>query len=480
VKPAPPDPAALAIGPAFLASFSLLRQRPVVLPALGAAIVLSLVSVCCGIGLLTTPWFLCELFATQLTQFTGKPAFHSVSWLPAGSILLGAVLLVVGVASLTLVGAGAELPAEVTPVSGVTTLMRSSGFYACISGTAALLLIVPVLYAPLALIERRAGFADALLESVRIVMRRGVWANLWLSLVAHLVQSSPLLLAAIWAAYGTRSLVPQALLIAAPLLAVSVPLGQGMIVWSYVGLRSDASPPAPSTPPPPRTAAALRMISRWTFIWSLVVALPIVALLLLGLSLIRPSTLGLGAAPDGELVADLVPKGREVRQATLESTSLEISTNGTWAKVVAADGGGTGELRLRDVGAVTRVRVVRVRDTFAIEVRQGATSSLTFIDRAGVRLDDDLRARLSDRVSGRGALFVLLFPFVATLWTVPVLHRLGRVQLAFRKYPDRRPGEAVLDSALRRSVQRTRLFVALLLPLDLFALGLGVHALGFW
>jgi hypothetical protein len=147
---------------------------------------------------------------------------------------------------------------------------------------------------------------------------------------------------------------------------------------------------------------------------------------------------------------------------------------------VAADGGGTGELRLRDVGAVTRVRVVRVRDTFAIEVRQGRTSSLTFIDRAGVRLDDDLRARLSDRVSGRGALFVLLFPFVATLWTVPVLHRLGRVQLAFRKYPDRRPGEAVLDSALRRSVQRTRLFVALLLPLDLFALGLGVHALGFW
>jgi hypothetical protein len=274
--------------------------------------------------------------------------------------------------------------------------------------------------------------------------------------------------------------VPQALLIAAPLLAVSVPLGQGMIVWSYVGLRSDASPPAPSMPPPPRTAAALRMISRWTFIWSLVVALPIVALLLLGLSLIRPSTLGVGAAPDGELVAELVPEGREVRQATLESTSLEISTNGRWAKVVAADGGGTGELRLRDVGAVTRVRVVRVRDTFAVEVRQGATSSLTWIDRAGVRLDDDLRARLSDRVSGRGALFVLLFPFVATLWTVPVLHRLGRVQLAFRKYPDRRPGEAVLDSALRRSVQRTRLFVALLLPLDLFALGLGVHALGFW
>lgn len=480
MKPAAADQAAFALGPAFLASLGLLRQRAVVLPALGAAIVFSLLSVCCGIGLLTTPWFICELFATQLALITGKPALHSVSWLSAGMVLLGAVLLVMATASLTLLGAGPDLPPNAAPLSGLGTLMRSGGFYAAISSTLALLFIMPVLYAPLVLIDRRADFEEALLESVRIVVRRGVVASLSLSFAAHVVQISPLLLASAWALWGTRSTVPQALLIAAPLLCFTVPLGQGMITWIYTHFRVDVAEARSeqSALHTPRTQAALHTISRWVRVWTLVAALPIAAVLGVGVSLVRPSSLSPGdALREGELIADIVPQAGQTKRAALDNTSLELTASPGHLAVVAADGGGTGELTLHDAAPITRVRVLRVRDAFAIEVLQGRVSSATWIDRAGVRLDDDLRARLMDRVSARELAFVLLFPFVAALLTMPVLNRLSRVQLAVRKFGDRRPSDDVLDLALRRSVRRTQLFIAVILPLDVLALTLAVRAL---
>src|SRR5512139_2689414 len=94
--------------PALLASVRMLRARPVVTLSLGAAVVLSLLSVCCGLGLLTTPWFLCELFAVQLALCTGKPVARGLSFVPAGVIMLGAVLLVSAVAWIALLGAGPE------------------------------------------------------------------------------------------------------------------------------------------------------------------------------------------------------------------------------------------------------------------------------------------------------------------------------------------------------------------------------------
>ncbi|HET6336312.1 MAG TPA: hypothetical protein VFG30_23985 [Polyangiales bacterium] len=482
MKPAAADHPGVALGPAFVASLGLLRQRLVVLPALGAAIVFSILSVCCGIGLFTTPWFICELFATQLALCTGKPALHSVSWVPAGLILIGAVLLVMSTASLTLLGAGPDLPPNAAPLSGLGTLMRSGGFYAAISSTLALLFMMPVLYAPLVLIDRRADFEEALLESVRIVVRRGVLASLTLSLVVHVVQISPLLLASAWALWGTRSTVPQALLIATPLLCITIPLGQGMVTWIYTHFRADPTNPTTSPaglPHTPRTEAALLTISRWVRVWTFVVVLPIAAVVGVGLSLVRPSALSPGNAPrNGELIADLVPLAGQTKRAALDNTSLELSVSPEQLAIAAADGGGTGELTLHDSAPITRVRVIRVRDAFAIEVLQGELSSSTWIDRAGVRLDDDLRARLMDRVSGRELAFVLLFPFVAALLTVPVLNRLSRVQLAVRKFGDRRPSDDVLDLALRRSVRRTQLFIAVILPLDGLALALAVRALG--
>ncbi|HKU41267.1 MAG TPA: hypothetical protein VJR89_24055, partial [Polyangiales bacterium] len=223
--------------------------------------------------------------------------------------------------------------------------------------------------------------------------------------------------------------------------------------------------------------AALRNIARWTRAWVVVVSLPVVALLGLGVSLIRPSALGPGSAPAGELIGEVTPDGGQARRIVLGNTSLELSATPHSVAVVAADGGGTGQLSLHDPRPITRVRVVRVRDAFAIEVQQGQLASLAWIDRAGVRLDDDLRARLLDRVSVYELAFVLLLPFLVTLWTVPVLHRLARVQLAFRKFADRRPTDDVLDLALRRSVRRTRAFLLVLVPFAGAALWIAVRAL---
>jgi len=291
-----------------------------------------------------------------------------------------------------------------------------------------------------------------------------------------------LLLASAWALWGTRSTVPQALLIATPLLCITIPLGQGMVTWIYTHFRADPTNPTTSPaglPHTPRTEAALLTISRWVRVWTFVVVLPIAAVVGVGLSLVRPSALSPGNAPrNGELIADLVPLAGQTKRAALDNTSLELSVSPEQLAIAAADGGGTGELTLHDSAPITRVRVIRVRDAFAIEVLQGELSSSTWIDRAGVRLDDDLRARLMDRVSGRELAFVLLFPFVAALLTVPVLNRLSRVPLAVRKFGDRRPSDDVLDLALRRSVRRTQLFIAVILPLDGLALALAVRALG--
>jgi hypothetical protein len=385
-----------------------------------------------------------------------------------------------GVAALTLVGTGPELPPDIGQLTGLGQLLRSGGSFAAISGILALLVLMPVMYAPLVLIERQTSFEEALLESVRMVVRRGLLPSLALSLGANVLQVSPLLAAAGWALVGVRSQVPQALVIAAPLLAISVPLGQGMVVWAYARLDAAASAPPP-IPVTPRTAAALRSITRWTRGWIVLVSLPILCLLGLGFSLLRPSSLVAGTAPAGsELIGELEAQAGQTRRVALDNTSLELSATPDSVSVVAADGGGTGQLGLRDRSLISRVRVVRVRDAFAIEVQQKHTTSLTWIDRAGVRLDDDLRARLVDRVSLRELAFVLIFPFLATLWTVPVLNRLGRVQLAFRKFGDRRPSDEVLDLALIRSVRRTRAFMLLLLPFDGFALWIAVRALAGW
>jgi hypothetical protein len=465
-----------SVGPAFVASLRLLRARSVVTPSLGAAVVLSLLSVCCGIGLITTPWFLCELFALQLALCTGRPMVRGMSFIPAGLVMLGAVLLVSAVAWITLLGTGPELSNQTPRLFNFTTLMRSGGFYAIMASAIALLVIAPLLYAPLILIERQTRFDAALLESVRLVVTHGVLANLVLSLVAHAVMVMPLLIATALALLIDPGQLSIFALCAAPLLCASVPLGQGMIVWTYTQVR-DAPEPAP-TELDALSAKALRRTGAHARAWTVLIVLPIVSLIVLGLSLVRPSRIPLGRAPAGELLAILTPQGRDAARVWLPDTALEISATRSAVHIAASDGGGAGTLPLTAAGPIERVRIVRVRDAFALELTQAGQFYVTWIDRAGVRLDDDLRVRLLDRVSPLQLLVVLCALFATGIATVPVLSDLGRVQRVYQRARARGRSADALALAQQRSEKRARMWAVVLLPLCAACVAIALHALG--
>jgi hypothetical protein len=463
-----------SVGPAFLASLRLLRARSVVTLSLGAAVVLSLLSVCCAIGLVTTPWFLCELFAVQLALCTGRPMLRGLSFIPAGMVMLGAVLLVSAVAWITLLGTGPELSNQTPRLFNLTTLMRSGGFYAIIASAIALLVIAPLLYAPLILIEQRRPFDAALVESVRLVVTRGVLENVRLSLIAHAVMVLPLLLATALALSLEPSLLSLFALCATPLLCASVPLGQGMIVWTYTQTREP--PEVAPLETDGVTLAALRSTGAHARAWSVLIGMPIVSLVVIGLSLVRPSRVPEGSAPPGEALAVLIPQGTQTARAVLPDTALEISATRSSLHVAASDGGGAGTLPLSAAAPIEQVRVVRVRDAFALELLQAGTHYVTWVDRAGVRVDDDLRVRLLDRVSPLQLLIMLCALFATGIVTVPVLNDLGRVQRGYRMARARRPSADVLALDRARSIRRARLWAAVLFPLTATCFAIALHA----
>jgi hypothetical protein len=314
-----------------------------------------------------------------------------------------------------------------------------------------------------------------LVESVRLVVVSGMFRNLGLSMCAHLVQASPLIVSSVLALIFDPSQVALFGLAATPLLSLSVPLGQGMIVWNYTHVRERFEPePEPRAP----VQSVLGANRGWVRAWTVLIVLPIVSLLLLELALLRPSRIPLGSiAPRAELIAQLTPNDHQEERVWLPDTTLEVGVTPHSLSVVASDGGGAGHLPLRAAEPITRVRVGRVRDAFSIEVTQGARTYLTWIDRAGVRLDDDLRARLLDRTTPLQLwLFLgsLLFTGIAS---VPVLHALGRIQRGYRLPAERRPSYDLLELDQQRSLRRARISAALLVPLSLACLTMAVLAL---
>jgi hypothetical protein len=157
----------------------------------------------------------------------------------------------------------------------------------------------------------------------------------------------------------------------------------------------------------------------------------------------------------------------------------------TGVGVVASDGGGVGELPLSAAGPIERVRVLRVRDTFAIELQQAGHTYLTRIDRAGVRLDDDFPARLRDRSRPWQWLYLLWTLLFTLLSSVPVLSELAEAGRAGSPLP------AAADSALEppltaasktptaqaRAERRAGLLALLLLPWGVGCLLMALYAL---
>jgi hypothetical protein len=111
-------------------------------------------------------------------------------------------------------------------------------------------------------------------------------------------------------------------------------------------------------------------------------------------------------------------------------------------------------LPLAAADPIKRVRVVRVRDAFAIELLQGGQTYLTHVDRAGVRLDDDLPARLRDRSQPWQWLYLLWTLLFTVLSSVPVLADLAAAP----------PLTAASVPAPAQALRRARILAILLLP----------------
>ena len=449
-----PTAATHAVSPSVLAalsaSFRMFRAGPWTSLALGAAVSFSLISVCCVLGFVTTPLFICELLAFQLRACAIKPLERAPAFVRAGGLMLTGMVMIGAVLVISLLAG--------TSVSSPTALSPSGVMAALLGSAASWLLLTPLLYAPIMLLEHAVGPEQALALSAKSVLRAGVLANARLALAVFCVQHAPFALAALLVSVddGRAALW---VLCAAPLVCVSVPLGQGMLVSAYAQT-NERSAPLLALPGTSR---------RWVRAWALLIVLPIMSLLLLELGLSRPAHIARVAAdelPEGEVVHVIVARQRAQRVA-LPASALTVQVSTSQVSVMASDGGGVGELPLSAADPIERVRVVRVRDSFAIELLQAGRTYLTRIDRAGVRLDDDLPARLRDRSHPWQWLFLLCTLLLTVVSSVPVLAALaGEVQQPTA-------AEANADKALRSA----RLGALCLLPWGVGSLTMALYLL---
>ncbi|MFW6050859.1 MAG: hypothetical protein ACODAU_06775 [Myxococcota bacterium] len=427
----------------------LLAVHPGLSVGLGVALVLSLGSVCCGLGLIAAPWFACELLALTLATGLGRRVPRQRGWLAAGAVQAVAVVVLsaaVG-AAVTWLGAetprSSEMPAPVAPSNARLLALALGG------SVLGLLYMVPYIYAPLLLVDRGGGLGAAMAESARYVVRGGFVAHLGLSLASHLLQVSPPLLAAVIALVaGDLGEIAWGVALAVPVMAVTVPLGQGMIVASYLDRRPSGATAALGRAPLTRPLAA--------GLFAVGLA-PAVALLLVSAAVtVRPADPRPGEAPLGEVVAGGTIDGAPVALA-IPHTALEVRASPTRLAIAAGDGGGAGAVPRPEGAVFERVRVVRVRDAYALEVAGEGRSWVTWIDRAGVRLDDDLSARLADRLPTWGLPWLAVAMMAAALGIAPTLAWLGS----------------------RSEANRCRAWtvVLALLPLAAVALWLGARAL---
>ena len=458
-------------GSASLAhSARILLARPGVIIALGTGSVLALLSLCCGIGVVLAPWLLCELLSVQLGEALGRPIPHRRSWAGACLILFGAVALTASVGWLSWLGLAAAPAAPQLAPAAVLPLFTPGALLSLGSALISVVFVLPFMYAPLILIESRADLGGAVLESARLVARGGTLPHLWLLLAANSVQLAPLFAAL--SASSLRSNADIAPLLAAfsvPLLCLSVPLGEGMVVSAYSARRDDVADFR-------RVRLAGRPPLALVALWILLVAAPVLSFGLLGASLVRPSRLPAGELPhNSEIVADIAPLRHEQRVHPV-GTALEIVAGPGALRVVASDGGGAGLLPLRSAAPIEALRVARVRELYAIEVEQAGRHWLTWIDRAGVRHDDDLRARLLDRVPSF-ALWAMLASLLSTASALlPVLVALAELRRLYAADPGARPAPRAMSEQRARTIRRAFAIALLLSPLSGYALYWGLRS----
>lgn len=393
-----------ALGPidAFHASWRLLRARPLPTLMLGAALLTSLLSVVCGVGAFATAWFLCELFALQIGIGTGTPPQRTRAWLWAGLIQVLAVLVMSSVAGLTLLAVGPDvLLGGARGQVGALEQLGVSASLLLVAGSLSLALTVHFEHTPAILIDRGGSLPWALLESARLVSRSGSLRTWLTSGAAHGLQVAPAMLGlSLAVSLGSMASAPLWALSLVPLCTLGLSLGQGMVVSSYLALREHVSPlPAAGDQQPSGRFAAL---------WIGLLLLCLCGPLCVSAALVRPSRPSEGGIA-GDVPVSLVLKPEaETVTRYIPDTALSVRVTSKTVRIMASDGGGAGKIPLPQ-GNIQGVRIARVYRLPAwAELLPASTSAhavevtlsnrkvfTTYVDEAGVRLDDSAARRLS-------------------------------------------------------------------------------------
>jgi hypothetical protein len=475
---------ALGPGAALRASVGLFRQRPLTTLALGLALLTSLFSICC---VAAAPWFLCELFALQIMLGSGQRPARTRAWLFAGLVQMLAVMILSTVVGLTLLSVGPDV--VLGGASGADAARSLSGVLRSLSvwlvaGSVLLAMSVYFEHAPALLLDRGGSLSAALLESARIVAASGVYRTWLTSGVAHGLQLAPIVISVTaLAAFGTLSSTLWLGLLALPVSACSVALGQGMLVASYLELRNEALDPSQV---PPEAALSTSRALLWTVLLLCVIAGPVT----MSGALIRPALAREFALPKDEApLLVLEAHGRDVPEHYIPDTALTVRISRGKVRVQASDGGGAGRIPLPRDG-IARVRVLRARqlpddlrvDTFGISIFAIETRILdgrtftTWINDAGIRVDDSLTRRLRSLLPSWAIAALALTLLWTALWVALAVPPQARLRKALsERLSAGEPLEACrsLDRALRGQVLKAALWLA---PAAFGSLAIGLWA----
>ena len=460
-------PRALTPIAALRGSWALFRQRPLGALCVATALLTSLLAVCCGLGIVAAPWFMCELTALQIGCGLDISARRKLSWFAAGIVYLAVALVLATIAALTVFALGADVALGAAHV----TLPLSASLFACVavllSACAfALALVVHFAYAPAILIERGGGLVAALLESARLVSASGFGRTWLVGVVAYsllllpaaatvmLTMSRGTLAGTIW--WGLAML---------PVNALGVSLGQGMVVASYLALQDALLTPAQLHVRAPASGGP---------VWVLLLALVMVGPMTVLASLAKPAGLEAGALPDATEPLLTLAVRDDVQEVYLPDTALRLVVDAKRVRVIASDGGGAGRLPLPS-GRIGQVRAARTRvpgtheAAFTIEVQLAAGPRyVTSIDEAGVRLDDGLTRRFAQRMPGVTGLGLLACLVGTSTWLCRALPPQARARRHWLKV--RTDATA---RAFRRLTWRAALWLA---PAALGSIGIGLWA----
>lgn len=467
-----PGPAAALRG-----AWALFMLRPVSTLSVAVALLTSLFAVCCGLGIFAAPWFMCELLALQISSGTGRDTQRSKSWLWAGSVQLLAVLVLCSLAALALLALGPDVVLGNVAHGASPTVARLLECLAllCGAGGLALSLLVHFEHAPAILIDRGGSLSFALLESARLVAAAGLTRSWLSSAAAHGLQLVPAV-AAVVLAVSRDSLSATVFwgLASLPGVALCIALGQGMLVTTYLAVRSECDEPRGASSQAFRGDVGGRVMVLWLVLLSLVMAGPV----LVSSALLRPADVADGELPAAARVL-LETSARPLsREVYMPDTALRLELSERRLRVVASDGGGAGSLPLRGA-QITGIRVARAlppsvagatpEPAFAIEVlRLGEPSMLTWIDDAGVRLDDSLGRRFAQLLPGWSSLLLLLCVLWTAVWLGLALPRQAQLRLQLV-----RSHAVELLPAFERRALRSAWW---LLPAALLSCGLGAWA----